>query len=118
MVTGYGGTYRGTVVDDADPMQQYCLLVLVPDVYGDTPIWAVALMSGAQLPAIGDLVSVSFEHGDSDYPIWEPDTGGRPDGHATGGYVGRYRGIVLSNDDPVQENRLEVMVPDVDPGAA
>ena len=36
MVTGYGGTYRATVVDDADPMQQYRLLVLVPDVHGDT----------------------------------------------------------------------------------
>ena len=118
MVTGYGGTYRATVVDDADPMQQYRLLVLVPDVYGDTPIWAVALMAGAQLPAIDDLVWVSFEHGDSDYPIWEAGSGGQQDGQATGGYVGRYRGTVLSNDDPMQENRLEVIVPDVDPGSA
>ena len=118
MVTGYGGTYRATVVDDTDPMQHHRLLVLVPDVYGDTPIWAAALMAGAQLPEIGDLVWVTFEHGDSDYPIWEPDTGSQQDGHTTPGYVGRYRGTVLSNDDPMQENRLEVMVPDVDPSAA
>ena len=42
-------------------------------------------MAGAQLPAIGDLVWVSFEHGDSDYPIWEPEAG-QNDGHASGGY--------------------------------
>ena len=121
MVTGYGGTYRSIVVDDADPMQQYRLLVMVPDVYGDTSIWAVASMSaesGASLPAIGDMVWVSFEHGDSDYPIWEADTGSQHDGNATGGYVGRYRAVVISNDDPMQENRLEVTVPDVEPSPA
>ena len=107
MVSGYGGTYRATVVDDADPVQQDRLLVLVPDVYGDTSIWASALMTGAQLPAVGNLVWVSFEHGDSDSPIWEADTGSQDDGQATDGYVGRYRGAVLSNDDPMQENRLE-----------
>ena len=118
MVSGYGGTYRATVVDDADPMQRYRLLVLVPDLWGDTPIWASALMAGAQLPTLGDLVWVSFEHGDTDYPIWEADTGSQHDGQASGGYVGRYRGTVLSNDDPMQENRLEVTVPDVDPSSA
>jgi hypothetical protein len=118
MVTGYGGTYRATVVDDADPMQQNRLMVIVPDVYGDTSIWAAALWSGAALPAIGDMVWVTFEHGDSGYPIWESDTGSQHDGHTTGAYVGRYRGLVLSNDDPMQQNRLEVTVPDVDPSAA
>ena len=117
MVTGYGGTYRATVVDDADPMQQYRLLVLVPDVHGDALVWAVALMAGSQLPAIGDLVWVSFEHGDSDYPIWEPEAG-QTDGHTTGGYAGGYRGTVLLNDDPMQEHRIEVTVPDVDPSGA
>ncbi|MEP7113153.1 MAG: phage baseplate assembly protein V [Ilumatobacteraceae bacterium] len=54
---------------------------------------------------------MSFEHGDSDHPIWEADTGSQHDGNATGGYVRRYRGVVISNDDPMQENRLEVTVP-------
>ena len=31
VVTGYGGTFRATVVDDADPMQQSRLQVVVPD---------------------------------------------------------------------------------------
>ena len=121
MVTGYGGTYRAVVVDDADPLQQYRLGVVVPDVYGETPVWAVALWledPAPALPAIGDLVVVSFEQGDTDYPIWQRDTSGAEGGNTTGGYVGRYRGVVVGNDDPIQENRLEIMVPDVDSNPA
>jgi hypothetical protein len=117
MVTGYGGTYRAVVVDNADPLQQNRLGVVVPDVYGETPVWAVALWledPAPALPAIGDLVVVSFEQGDRDYPIWQPDTGIADGGGATGGYIGRYRGVVVGNDDPMHENRLEVIVPDVD----
>ena len=41
VVTGYGGTFRATVVDGADPMQQSRLEVVVPEVYGDSvPVWA------------------------------------------------------------------------------
>ena len=117
MVTGYGGTYRAVVVDDADPLQQNRLGVVVPDVYGEAPVWAVALWledPAPASPAIGDLVVVSFEQGDTDYPIWQLDTAIAEGGNTTGGYVGRYRGVVVGNDDPMQENRLEVMVPDVD----
>ena len=69
VVTGYGGTFRATVVDDADPMQQSRLQVVVPDVYGDSvPVWAAASRTddSSGSPAIGDLVWVSFEHGDTD----------------------------------------------------
>ncbi len=115
MVTGYGGTYRGLVVDNADPSQQCRLLIVVPEVYGDAPVWAVALHnSAAQLPAIGDPVLTSFEHGDTDYPIWEPDSADAQSGNAIGGYIGRYRGVVVDNNDPMQENRLEVTVAEVD----
>jgi hypothetical protein len=120
MVTGYGGTYRGVVVDNIDPMQQYRLQVIVPDVWGDMSVWAAASMSAGDgaFPAVGETVSISFEHGDTDYPIWQPDTGTYEWTDPRGGYVGKYRGIVVANDDPMQENRLDVSVPDVDPSAA
>ena len=117
MVTGYGGTYRASVVDDADPMQQQRLQVVVPDVYGDLAVWAVPAGSTVALPALGDLVWVSFEHGDTAYPVWQLDEGD-PTTHATSGYVGKYRGVVVGNDDPLQQHRLEVTVPDVDPWPA
>ena len=117
MVTGYAGTYRGAVVDDADPLQQYRLGVVVPEVYGDdVSVWAAALQSsGASLPAVGDLVLISFEQGDTDYPIWEPYSDAGQNGNATGGFVGKYRAAVVDNGDPMQENRLEVIVAEVDP---
>ena len=119
MVLGYGGTYRGVVVDDADPLQQYRLGVIVPDVYGENvSVWATALWlsdTASPLPVVGDVVLVSFEHGDSDYPIWEPGSGVEERGGGAGGYIGKYRGAVTGNDDPMQQNRLEVTVPEVDP---
>jgi hypothetical protein len=122
MVTGYGGTYRGAVVDGADPWQQYRLGVVVPEVYGDdVSVWAVPLLpagSGGAIPAVGDLVWVSFEHGDTDFPIWQTDSGAEQGGNAYGGYVGNYHGLVVGNDDPMQQNRLEVTVPEVDSSPA
>jgi Type VI secretion system/phage-baseplate injector OB domain len=116
MVTGYGGTYRAAVVDDADPMQQYRLGVIVPEVYGDdVSVWAVASRAGSStMPVVGDLVWISFEHGDTDYPIWHLDAASEEPGSGSGGYVGKYRGLVVGNDDPMQQHRLEVTVPEVD----
>ncbi len=115
MVTGYGGTYRGAVVDDADPMQQSRLGVVVPEVYGeDVSVWAVALQGSGSLPQVGDLVLISFERGDTDYPIWEPFSDTDQNADATRGYIGKYRASVVDNADPIQENRLEVIVPEVD----
>ena len=114
MVTGYGGTYRAVVVDDADPMQQNRLGVIVPDVYGDdVSVWAAPLSAGASPPPIGDLVLISFELGDTDHPIWEPNSNVDNNDGPAAGYIGKYRGLVVSNDDPMQEDRLEVTVPDV-----
>ncbi len=95
MVTGYGGTYRGVVVDDADPLQQHRLGVVVPDVYGDgvsvwavplqenrlelivagvdsTPMWATASddVRYGDIPEIDAEVWVEFEYGDPAYPRW------------------------------------------------
>jgi hypothetical protein len=120
-MTRYGGTYRGSVVDDADPMQQQRLLVLVPEVYGDASAWALPSLppgSTGPLPAIGDLVWVSFEYGDAEYPVWEPDRGVDQTAPATSGYIGKYRGVVVDNDDPMQRHRLEVTVPEVNPEPA
>jgi len=116
VVTGYGGTYRASVVDNVDPMQEQRLEVVVPDVYGELAIWALPSLSAGSsgpLPVIGDLVWVSFEYGDTDHPVWQPEQGA--DLAAQSGYVGVYRGFVVSNDDPAQLHRLEVTVPDVDP---
>jgi Type VI secretion system/phage-baseplate injector OB domain len=72
------GKYRGTVVDNEDPLQQGRLIVLVPDVLGFLPsTWATPclpfagpLMGQYVRPAIGAGVWVEFEQGDPQTPIW------------------------------------------------
>ena len=72
------GKYRGTVLNNIDPLQIGRLTVQVPDVSGLIPsTWAMPCfpMSGKQmgaymLPQIGAGVWVEFEQGDPDYPIW------------------------------------------------
>lgn len=77
----YFGKYRGTVVNNVDPMQMGRIMAIVPDVTGPLPSsWALpcVAMAGPQagqfvLPQIGAAVWIEFEQGNSDYPIW---TGG------------------------------------------
>jgi uncharacterized protein involved in type VI secretion and phage assembly len=77
----YYGIYRGTVINNIDPMQMARINVTVPDVGGITPsTWAMPCVpiSGKQMgtfmmPQIGAGVWVQFEGGDPDYPVW---TGG------------------------------------------
>jgi uncharacterized protein involved in type VI secretion and phage assembly len=74
----YFGKYRGTVVNNIDPLQMGRLTVQVPDVKGLIPsTWAMPCfpISGKQMgaylvPQIGAGVWVEFEQGDPDYPIW------------------------------------------------
>lgn len=74
----YFGKYRGTVINNLDPMQMGRLQALVPDVIGDLPSsWAMPCLSvgGMQngmftVPIIGSGVWIEFEQGDPDYPIW------------------------------------------------
>jgi uncharacterized protein involved in type VI secretion and phage assembly len=74
----YYGKYRGTVLNNVDPMQKGRLMVQVPDVSGLIPsTWAMPCFSftGKQmgaymLPQIGSGVWVEFEQGDPEYPIW------------------------------------------------
>ena len=74
----YYGKYRGTVINNIDPMQMGRLMVLVPDVSGLLPTsWAMPCfpVTGIQmgvwvLPLIGAGGWVEFEQGDPDFPIW------------------------------------------------
>ena len=74
----YYGKYRGTVLNNVDPMQMGRLMAMVPDVLGLTPsTWAMPCVPVAGLqagmysvPPIGSGVWVEFEQGDPDYPIW------------------------------------------------
>ncbi len=72
------GKYRGTVIDNIDPLQKGRLMVQVPDVSNILPsTWAMPCVpfAGIQsgffaLPPIGAGVWIEFEQGNSDYPIW------------------------------------------------
>ena len=72
------GKYRGTVVQNIDPLQIGRIQVMVPDVSSLIPsTWAMPCVpiAGKQMgtymvPQIGAGVWVEFEQGDSDFPIW------------------------------------------------
>jgi uncharacterized protein involved in type VI secretion and phage assembly len=72
------GKYRGTVVNNIDPLQIGRIQVIVPDVSNLIPSsWAMPCIpvAGKQmgsffLPQIGSGVWVEFEQGNPDYPIW------------------------------------------------
>jgi uncharacterized protein involved in type VI secretion and phage assembly len=74
----YLGKYRGTVVNNVDPMQIGRLQAIVPDISKTNPTsWAMPCVpfAGAQsgffvVPPIGASVWVEFEQGDKNYPIW------------------------------------------------
>lgn len=72
------GKYRGTVINNIDPMLIGRIQVMVPDVSSFIPTsWAMPCVpvAGIQngtyaVPIIGSGVWVEFEQGDPDYPIW------------------------------------------------
>lgn len=74
----YYGKYRGTVVNNIDPMQIGRIMALVPDVSGVLPTsWAMPCLPGAGLntgvftvPQVGSGVWIEFEQGDPNHPIW------------------------------------------------
>jgi uncharacterized protein involved in type VI secretion and phage assembly len=76
-VTKYFGKYRGTVVNNLDPMQIGRLMVTVPDVTLAPSTWAMpcfpvaGVQAGAwMIPNPGTGVWVEFEQGEADHPIW------------------------------------------------
>jgi len=74
----YYGKYRGTVMNNIDPMQIGRIQVMVPDVSNVMlSSWAMPCMPVAGInngmfapPVLGSGVWVEFEQGDPDYPIW------------------------------------------------
>jgi uncharacterized protein involved in type VI secretion and phage assembly len=75
----YFGKYRGTVLDNADPMKIGRVRAKVPDVPAATA-WAMPCVPFAArhaglfaVPPIGAGVWIEFERGDPAHPIW---TGG------------------------------------------
>jgi len=75
------GKYRGTVINNIDPLMEGRLMVEVPDVLSLAPSsWAVPCVPLAGptgppmgvylVPPIGAGVWIEFEKGDPDYPIW------------------------------------------------
>ncbi len=78
MAEKYFGKYRGTVIENVDPLQIGRLMVQVPDVSNVIPsTWATPCFpfAGIQngffvVPAVGAGVWVEFEQGNPDYPIW------------------------------------------------
>lgn len=77
----YYGIYRGTVVNNIDPMQLGRISAIVPDVGSVIPsTWATPCvpLAGKQMgtfmvPQIGAGVWIQYEAGDPDRPVW---TGG------------------------------------------
>jgi uncharacterized protein involved in type VI secretion and phage assembly len=74
----YYGKYRGTVINNIDPLQIGRIQVSVPDVTGLIPSsWALPCLplAGKQMgtymvPQIGSGVWVEFEQGNPEFPIW------------------------------------------------
>jgi uncharacterized protein involved in type VI secretion and phage assembly len=72
------GKYRGTVLNNIDPLKTGRLLVQVSDVAGLLPsTWALPCLPFAgpgsgfyAVPPIGATVYVEFEQGNPDYPVW------------------------------------------------
>jgi uncharacterized protein involved in type VI secretion and phage assembly len=72
------GKYRGTVINNIDPMLMGRIQAIVPDVSNIVPTsWALPCLpvAGMQMgvfavPPIGAGVWIEFEQGDPDYPIW------------------------------------------------
>jgi hypothetical protein len=74
---GRFGLFRGTCVNNVDPMQMGRIQVLVPSIGLPPSSWAMPCLpvTGTQtgvfaVPPIGAGVWVQFEGGDPDYPVW------------------------------------------------
>jgi hypothetical protein len=116
MTTGYTGSYRGMVIDNQDPMGERRLRVQVPELSLDDLGWARASLPPGEVtapPAVGEVVWVSFEAGDTDYPVWQVEASHVLPPAGSQGYGGMYRGVVEDNLDPEQRGRLLVVVPEI-----
>jgi Type VI secretion system/phage-baseplate injector OB domain len=72
------GKYRGTVINNVDPLQIGRVQAMVPDLAGFVPgTWAMPCLPMAGIntgvftaPTVGSGVWIEFERGNPDYPVW------------------------------------------------
>ena len=74
MADHYFGKYRGTVINNVDPLKLGRIQVMVPDVAESVPTsWAMPCFPAPGMfavPGMGSAVWIEFETGDVAYPIW------------------------------------------------
>jgi len=77
----YPGVYAARVYNNRDPSSQGRVQMLVPQIFGATPvaIWAPPLIPPETPPAVGSNVWCLFQGGDSAFPSYLPATGVVPD---------------------------------------
>jgi hypothetical protein len=114
-MSGYYDSYRGVVIDTADPTGERRVLVEVPDIAVDATGWARPEHAADTVPEVGDEVTIRFESGDESYPIWSVGPASSRDASSHGHYPGTYAGVVIDNVDPGGYGRLLVEAPDVGP---
>jgi hypothetical protein len=71
--TSYGGLYKGTCVDNADPLNLGRIKATVPAVYGSaTSGWALPSYSvgSTQVPETNEEVWIAFEGANRSFPVW------------------------------------------------
>jgi phage baseplate assembly protein gpV len=84
----YYGAYQGFVFDNKDPEVKGRVRVRVPGIYAESPeIWALPRgMFGGKgsgfyaIPQIEDPIFVTFQNGNTDFPMWEYGWYGNGDG--------------------------------------
>jgi Type VI secretion system/phage-baseplate injector OB domain len=71
------GKFRGSVVNNKDPMQIGRVQVAVPEIDRFVPAWAMPCVPAAgvnsgmfAVPSVGSPIWVEFEQGDRNRPIW------------------------------------------------
>lgn len=68
------GIYRAVIVNNEDPDQKQQLHVKIDAIPEMGLLWAAPILPGAEkndpLPAVGDIVWVSFRNGDPNNPVW------------------------------------------------
>lgn len=74
---GHLGKFRGTVVNNVDPLRVGRIQAMVPDVSPGVSSWAMPCLPLAGLntgvftvPPVGSGVWIEYEHGDADHPVW------------------------------------------------
>ena len=80
MASGFGGRYQGSVVDDADPIGEHRLLVIVPEVWGtEAGAWAVPSLP----PGGASVLTILMSFASSGLALATAATRGRQQGLTT-----------------------------------